>query len=73
MAEMLSGTVKMFDPNRAFGFIKRDDGDGDLFFHVTGLLVDSSDPLPGDKVTFQIGANPRDNRPCATWVKVVAQ
>ncbi len=71
MAEMLSGTVKMYDPHRAFGFIRRDDDGDDIFFHCSGLLVDCSEPVKGDKVTFQIGANPRDNRPCATWVKVI--
>ena len=31
------GVVKWFDPIKAYGFIKRDDGENNVFVHVTAL------------------------------------
>ena len=61
----LTGKVKWYNPNKAFGFITPDvpkpDGT-DIFVHVSG--VESNSPLEeGQAVSFEIGQdrNGRDN------------
>ena len=34
---MANGTVKWFNPNKGYGFIKPDDGDKDAFLHISAL------------------------------------
>ena len=36
---MKTGTVRVYDQSKGFGFIESDDGD-DIFVHVSGLRVD---------------------------------
>jgi cold shock protein len=49
-----TGTVKCFDQQKGFGFIKQDRGGKDLFFHRTSLLDRTLEPYPNDKVTYEI-------------------
>jgi cold shock protein len=37
-AGSLTGTVKMFNASRGFGFITPDDGQGEVFVHFSGVL-----------------------------------
>ncbi len=48
------GTVKFFDPNKKFGFITREDGQPDLFFHASGVIGEKKIPEGGDPVTFDL-------------------
>ena len=54
------GRIKFWNEDAGFGFIRCDDG-SDLFAHVsnTGFLV----PKVGARVSFDLGTNPRTNRP----------
>lgn len=63
---MNTGTVKFFNNDKGFGFIKQDSGD-DLFFHIS--QIQGVEPKEGDKVEFEIGEG--NKGPCAVNVKVV--
>ncbi|MNL15503.1 putative cold shock protein A [compost metagenome] len=63
---MSSGTVKFFNTEKGFGFIKPDNG-ADLFFHVSE--VKGQQPKDGDKVEFEVGQGKKG--PCA--VNVIVQ
>ena len=45
------GTVKFFNSEKGFGFIKHDDSNKETFVHVSGL---NSDIKEGDKVEFDL-------------------
>ena len=39
--DLLQGTVKWFNAEKGYGFIARDDGQGDVFVHFSGIVRDS--------------------------------
>jgi CspA family cold shock protein len=47
------GTVRSFDPIRKFGFIVRDDGQADLFYHLHGCTMRVA-PNIGQRVQFDV-------------------
>ena len=53
---MPQGTVKWFNEEKGFGFIKPDDDDGeDLFVHHTGIAGSGFKSLEeGEKVTYEV-------------------
>ena len=62
----MKGTVKHFNEARGFGFIVRDDGQSDLFFHITNVghqFVETIDT--GSRVEFEVGIGERNNQPQA--------
>jgi cold shock protein len=51
---MASGTVKWFDPNRGYGFIRPEQGE-DVFVHVTALEGSGMESLQeGQTVHFDV-------------------
>ena len=64
MAERIVGTVKMFDANRSFGFIIRDDG-GDVYVHFSEVEEDSHPLLKDDRVEFSVEIGERGPRASA--------
>lgn len=63
---MSTGTVKFFNSEKGFGFIKQEDG-SDLFFHVSE--VQSSRELQeNDAVQFEVGEGRKGA--CATQVSL---
>jgi CspA family cold shock protein len=51
----ITGTVKWFDPKKGFGFITRDDGQGDVFVHFSAIQSRGFKTLEeGQKVEFEI-------------------
>ncbi len=45
------GTVKFFNTEKGFGFIKHDDSNKETFVHVSGLI---SNIKEGDRVEFDL-------------------
>jgi CspA family cold shock protein len=60
---MASGTVKKFDAERGFGFIKPDDGSRDVFLHVSELRpIGMGEVDPGTRLNFEIEAGDKGPR-----------
>jgi CspA family cold shock protein len=70
MSTKQRGTVKWFDADRGFGFLKRSDGGDNVFVHVRSVVSGVS-PLQGDVVWFEVGVNPRTGRTQANNVQIV--
>lgn len=52
---MAIGTVKWFNATKGYGFITPDDGDKDVFVHVTAIEKSGMGPLAeGQRVSFQV-------------------
>lgn len=50
-----SGTVKWFDDEKGYGFIKRDDNEEDVFVHITSVLESGLESFEkGQRVKFYI-------------------
>jgi CspA family cold shock protein len=63
-----TGTVKWFNSNKGYGFIKPDDGSADLFVHHSEIKSAGYASLDeGQKVEFEVGQGKKG--PCATNVK----
>jgi len=57
---MYAGTVKWFDAQKGYGFITRDDGEGDVFVHFSAIEGNGFKSLDqGDKVEFEIVNGPK--------------
>ena len=55
---MPTGTVKWFNGRKGYGFIEPDDGENDVFVHVTAVKDSGLDVLnEGDKVSFELVEN----------------
>ena len=58
---MCNGTVKWFNEQKGFGFISNDEGGADVFVHFSSIMADGFKTLKeGQKVTFEIEADPRN-------------
>jgi CspA family cold shock protein len=63
---MSSGTVKWFNSQKGFGFIQPDDGDKDVFVHISAVERAGLYSLnEGQKVTFDIVADKRTGKSSA--------
>ena len=67
----MTGEVKFFNDMRGFGFIQRDDGEGDVFVHFSGLADPRDCLVQGGRVEFDLGVDQRKGKTCATNVKVI--
>lgn len=56
----MTGTVQWFQNKKGFGFIKRDDGNGDIFVHHTAISADGYRSLQeGQRVSFEVAQGPK--------------
>ena len=55
MSERIEGTVKWFNAEKGYGFIKQNGSDADVFVHHTAIKMDGYRKLEeGDIVEFEI-------------------
>ncbi len=67
---MPTGKIKMFNDDKGFGFIKPDDGGGDVFFHVSALR--DGDEIARDKaVKFEVGVDKKTGKTKAVSVDLI--
>ncbi len=67
---MNKGTVKWFNSDKGFGFITRDNGEGDIFAHFSQIDTDGYRTLnENDRVSFDISDGPKGEQ--ATNIKVL--
>jgi CspA family cold shock protein len=68
---MATGTLKMWNAERGFGFIADDAGGPDMFLHIIALQSAGIDPdnlKPGERLTFEVEST-RDGRTRASNVR----
>ncbi len=59
---MNQGTVKWFKSDKGFGFITNDNTKEDIFVHFSAIVGEGYKVLEeGQKVTFDIEIDPKDN------------
>jgi CspA family cold shock protein len=67
---MPTGKIKMFNEDKGFGFIKPDDGGGDVFFHISALR--EGDDIAKDKtVSFEVGVDKKSGKTKAVSVDLI--
>jgi CspA family cold shock protein len=64
------GAVKFYNKDRGYGFLKRDDGQRDIFVHINAVEADCEALEIGQRVTFE-EANGTDGRLQADNVRFV--
>ena len=65
------GTVKFFNAEKGYGFIKPDDGGRDIFVHVTAVeRAGLASLTEGQRITFDIEPDKKGKGPKAVDLKV---
>ena len=68
---MANGTVKWFNSTKGFGFIQPENGNRDVFLHVSALeRAGLQAPADGQKVTYDLETG-RDGRESASNIQFV--
>ena len=69
---MGTGTVKWFNAQKGFGFIKPDDGSNDVFVHISAVERAGMYQLnEGQKVSYDLVKNPKNGKEAAENLKAV--
>ena len=68
---MATGTLKMWNADRGFGFIGDDSGGPDIFLHISALQsagIDPDDIRKGERLTFDV-ENTREGKTKASNIR----
>ena len=67
---MATGTVKWFNATKGFGFIQPEDGDKDVFVHISDVERSGMTTLSeGQRVTFDVARDPKNGKNSASNIK----
>ena len=58
----MNGTLARWNDDRGFGFIKPDNGNQDIFVHISAFPKDDIRPTIGEQISFEIEDNNGKNR-----------
>jgi CspA family cold shock protein len=73
-AERQIGTVKFFNPSKGYGFITPDNGDKDVFVHVSAVEQSGIGPLDGGmRVSFDTEPDKHGKGPKAIDLQIVEE
>jgi CspA family cold shock protein len=68
---MTTGTVKFFNSTKGFGFIQPDNGDADVFVHISAVeRAGLRTIVEGQKLSFEIVKNERNGKVSAENLQV---
>jgi cold shock protein len=68
---MASGEVKWYNQAKRFGFIKPDDGSGDVFVHISALEAAGLNTLDeGQRIEYELAEN--NGKTSAVNLKLIA-
>ncbi|MPR05022.1 cold-shock protein [Pseudomonas sp. MAFF 212408] len=63
---MATGTVKMFNEAKGYGFIAPEGGGHDVFLHHTDIQISGVKTLAeGQRVSYEMGTDPKSKAPTA--------
>ena len=69
---MTTGTVKWFNNQKGFGFIQPENGDKDVFVHISAVARAGMSTLTeGQKVSFEVVADRRTGKSSADNLRAV--
>ncbi|MGA3140081.1 MAG: cold-shock protein [Xanthobacteraceae bacterium] len=69
---MTTGTVKWFNNQKGFGFIQPENGDKDVFVHISAVeRAGMSTLTEGQKVSFEVVADRRTGKSSADNLRAV--
>lgn len=70
--ELSTGTVKFWDPAKAYGFISQTNGGADVFLHISALERAGLDTIKrGARVSFSTRPDRFGKGPVATDIKIL--
>ena len=59
----MTGTVKLFNAGKGYGFISSDEGGEDIFVHFSAINVEGFKTLAdGQKVTFEVETDSKNGK-----------
>lgn len=68
-----TGTVKFFDIEKGYGFIKPDSGGNDIFVHISAVVSSGLQNLaPGQKIEYEVEPDKKGKGPKAVNLVVAA-
>ncbi|MCK5374147.1 MAG: cold-shock protein [Alphaproteobacteria bacterium] len=71
--QQTTGTVKWFNNQKGFGFIQPDNGDNDVFVHISAVESAGMHTLKeGQKVSFDVQIDPKKGKESAANLKDAA-